>query len=168
MKKHAEARSASGCESIRGAGHVTVLHVDDDPNDTMLLEAASRKAQVGFELLNLTDGEEAVQYLSRSGKYANPARYQIPALVLLDLKMPRATGFEILRWIRTHPGLNRLPVVVLSGSQLQDDIREAYAQGANSYLVKPLGFEALVSLVKNISDVWVTSRFEMLGRGIAG
>ena len=85
----------------------------------------------------------------------------MPALVLLDLKMPRATGFEILKWIRNHPTLNKLPVVVLSGSELQDDIRNAYAEGANSYLVKPLGFDALVGLIKSVSAVWLATRVGM-------
>jgi CheY-like chemotaxis protein len=165
MKKQIEEKIVVAAKVGRSEVPVTVLHVDDDPNDTMLLQAASRKAEVGFELLNVVDGEEAVEYLSRKGKYADSSRCRVPAVVLLDLKMPRATGFEILRWIRNHPRLNRLPVVVLSGSQFQDDIREAYAQGANSYLVKPLGFDALVHLVRNIGEVWVTSRFEMMGRG---
>jgi CheY-like chemotaxis protein len=75
--------------------------------------------------------------------------------VLLDLKMPRSTGLEILKWVRNHPVLRDLPVVVLSGSELEDDIRSAYAQGANSYLVKPLNFTALVELMKSISKVWL-------------
>lgn len=133
---------------------ITVLHVDDDPNDTALLQAASRKAQVGFQLVNVSDGEEAIAYLcAAEDKAAN-----MPSLVLLDLKMPRATGVEILRWIRQHPKLNKLPVVVLSGSELQDDIHKAYAEGANSYLVKPLGFEALVDLIRNLSSVWLAAK----------
>ncbi len=132
---------------------ITVLHVDDDPNDTALMQAASRKAQVNFQLVNVSDGEEATAYLCA----AEDKSVSMPALVLLDMKMPGATGVEILRWIRQHPKLNRLPVIVLSGSELQDDIRKAYSEGANSYLVKPLGFEALVELIKNISSVWLAT-----------
>ena len=136
---------------------VTVLHVDDDPNDTALLQAASRKAEVGFELQNVEDGEQAMAYLEGRGVYQDRKRYRVPSLVLLDLKMPRATGFELMKWIRQHPTLKRLPIVVLSGSELQDDIRTAYAEGANSYLVKPLGFEALVELVKSVNVVWLAA-----------
>lgn len=143
-------------EQRSGTAHsVTVLHVDDDPNDTALLLAASRKAAVGFRLHNVEDGEEAMAYLSGTGDYTDRERYRIPALVLLDLKMPRANGFEILKWIRHQPRLKQLPVIVLSGSELQEDIRLAYAEGANSYLVKPLGFDALVALIKSIASVWL-------------
>jgi CheY-like chemotaxis protein len=101
------------------------------------------------------DSDQALAYLSGQGIYADRVRYQPPALILLDLKMPRATGFEILKWIRDHPNWNRVPAVVFSGSELQDDVRQAYAFGANSYLVKPLGFESLVRLVKSINTVWL-------------
>lgn len=137
---------------------LTVLHIDDDPNDTELLRAAANRAQVPFILHNVEDGEQAMAYLSGAGIYANRQSYQLPSLILLDLKMPRATGLEILKWIRAHPVLSEIPVLVLSGSELQDDIKQAYAIGANSYLVKPLGFEALVSLVKSLTSVWLPSR----------
>jgi CheY-like chemotaxis protein len=134
---------------------ITVLHIDDDPNDTELLRVATRRAGVPFVLHNVEDADQAVAYLSGQGIYADRLRYQPPALILLDLKMPRATGFEILKWIRAHPEWKQVPVVVLSGSELQEDVRQAYAFGANSYLVKPLGLEALVSLVKSINTVWL-------------
>jgi CheY-like chemotaxis protein len=143
-----------------GKNPVTVLHVDDDPNDSALLLNASRKAKVNFNIETIPDGEQAIAYLSGQGAYRDQAQHQIPSLILLDLKMPRATGFEILRWIRQHPELNQLPVIVLSGSELQEDIRRAYAEGANSYLVKPLGFEALVNMVQNIGTVWLGPVFQ--------
>jgi CheY-like chemotaxis protein len=134
---------------------MTVLHIDDDPNDTELLRAATRRAKTQFHLFNVEDGETAIAYLSGAGNYADRSRYPIPALILLDLKMPRATGLEILKWIREHPECGRLPVVILSGSELHEDIRLAYETGANSYLVKPLGFDALVDLVKDVDAVWL-------------
>ena len=130
---------------------VTVLHVDDDPNDTTLLQVACAKADVGFELQNIEDGNEVIDYLSGTGKYADRALYRLPELVLLDWKMPRATGLEILKWIRSHTTLKHLPVIVLSGSELRDDMHRAYADGANSYLVKPPNFKSLVEMVKTIS-----------------
>ncbi|HWD91907.1 MAG TPA: response regulator [Verrucomicrobiae bacterium] len=133
-----------------GKKAVTVLHVDDDPNDTTLLQVACAKADVDFELQNIEDGNEVIEYLSGSGKYADRARYRLPELVLLDMKMPRATGLEVLKWIRGHSRLKHLPVIVLSGSELREDMHRAYADGANSYLVKPPNFQSLVELVKNI------------------
>ena len=150
-------RDGSALASDLGERPVTVLHIDDDPNDTELLRAAVRKAEAAFILHNAEDGEKAIAYLSGQGIYADRQPYQLPALILLDLKMPRATGFEILSWIRAHPELGELPVVVLSGSDQQDDIRRAYASGANSYHIKPLGFEALVSLVKNLNHSWAAN-----------
>jgi len=161
MKKTSSAIPAMNHGGLGGARELvrsygaTVLHVDDDPNDTALLEAARRKAGVKFRLENVGDGDQAIAYLSGLGKYADRANHPWPTLILMDLKMPRATGFEILRWIRNYPACKNLPVVVLSGSELQEDMRKAYLIGANSYLVKPLGFEALVELVKNITATWL-------------
>jgi CheY-like chemotaxis protein len=160
MNKHGKASKALPPLEAGSASKdrcVTVLHVDDDPNDTALLQAASRKAQAGFELHNACDGDEAMAYLAGSERFSDRTRYSVPALVLLDLKMPKANGFEILRWIRNHPTLSRLPVIVLSGSELQEDIKNAYAAGANSYLVKPLGFDQLVDLVRTINTVWLAN-----------
>jgi CheY-like chemotaxis protein len=129
---------------------VTVLHVDDDPNDSTLFQVACAKADVDFELQNIEDGDEVIEYLSGAGKYADRTLYRLPELVLLDLKMPRATGLEVLNWIRSHSRLKHLPVIVLSGSELREDMRRAYAGGADSYLVKPPNFDSLVALVKTI------------------
>jgi CheY-like chemotaxis protein len=151
-------RGSGGARKLPTSSRATVLHVDDDPNDTALLEAARRKAGVDFRLQNVGDGEQAIAYLNGTGKYANRSSHPWPTLILLDLKMPRATGFEILKWIRNHPNCKNLPVVVLSGSELQEDMHQAYLVGANSYLVKPLGFDALVKLVKNFAAAWLAPR----------
>jgi CheY-like chemotaxis protein len=129
---------------------VTVLHVDDDPNDTTLLQVACDKADVDFEIHNVGDGSQVIDYLAGAGKYADRTRYRLPGLVLLDLKMPRVEGWEVLKWIRGNSALRDLPVIVLSGSELQEDIRKAYAVGANSYLVKPPSFTSLINLVREI------------------
>jgi CheY-like chemotaxis protein len=129
---------------------VTVLHVDDNPNDTALLQVACARAAVNFELHNIGDGRQVIEYLKGTGQYADRSRFQLPELVLLDLKMPRMEGLDVLKWIRNHSTLANLPVIVLSGSELQEDIREAYAVGANSYLVKPMSFSSLINLVQEI------------------
>ena len=136
----------------------TVLHIDDDPNDTELFQAAASRAKVQFAIQNVNDGEQAMAYLNGRGVYSDRIRYPLPVLILLDLKMPRATGFDVLRWIRHHPEVGNLPVVILSGSELRDDIQRAYAVGADSYLVKPIGFNALVDLVANIDKSWIVGQ----------
>jgi CheY-like chemotaxis protein len=162
MSKRTNKTSAAQRHSLARAyartSAVTVLHIDDDPNDTELFRAAARKAKVQFSVHNVSDGDQAMAYLNGRGVYANRRLYPLPVLVLLDLKMPRATGFEILQWIRNHRQVGDLPVVVFSGSELQDDIQQAYAVGADSYLVKPLGFNALVDLVKNINEAWIAGQ----------
>src|SRR3954468_2288770 len=100
-KDKTESRAQDGKSSKPARKPVTVLHVDDDPNDTTLLQVACAKADVDFQLQNIGDGTEVIDYLSGKGKYADRTRYEIPSLVLLDMKMPRATGLEILKWIRS-------------------------------------------------------------------
>jgi len=166
MTSAARALTPEGFRRNSSERPLTVLHIDDDPNDTTLLQAATRKAGLSLALKNLEDFEQAVDYLSGKGHYADRSAHPMPRLILLDLKMPRATGFEVLRWIRNNPSLSKIPVIVLSGSELQDDVRRAYLGGANSYLVKPLGFDALVDLVRNIYTVWLTaSQNSLHGRG---
>src|SRR5438067_5170321 len=128
----------------------TELHVDDDPNDLLLFEHACRKAGVGLELKTVTDGDEALDYLRGEAKFADRERNPLPKLVLLDLKMPRLSGFDVLSWIRRDERFRRLPVVVLTSSTHDADMRRAYDLGANSYLVKPVGFDALVEIAKAI------------------
>ena len=149
-KHKTESRVPDGKSSKPARKPVTVLHVDDDPNDTTLLQVACAKADVGFELQNIGDSMEVIEYLSGTGKYADRTQYRFPGLVLLDLKMPRATGLEILKWIRSHAMMKHLPVIVLSGSELQEDMHQAFAGGANSYMVKPPNFSSLISMVKDI------------------
>jgi len=161
MKKSKDPKSSAsqgaGAARSMNATTPTVLHIDDDPNDSELLEAALRKAAAGFTLHTVADGEEAMAYLNGQGRYADRTRFRIPSLVLLDLKMPRATGFEVLKWIRGHTLFGNVPVIILSGSQCKDDVNAAYSAGANSYLVKPLGFAELVKLVKEIKSSWLSS-----------
>ena len=155
-----QGRRPSKTKALEQRPPMTVLHIDDDPNDSELFQAAARRARVEFLVQHVTDGEQAMAYLTGRGVYTNRGRYPLPALVLLDLKMPRATGFDVLRWIRNHPEVGHVPVVVFSGSELQDDIRQAYAGGADSYLVKPIGFGALVELVKTINTSWFSGRLQ--------
>ncbi len=128
--------------------------MEDDPNDVLLIERAFRKAGLPRPV-SVRDGEQAVAYLSGEGEYADRERHPLPSLLLLDLKMPRMDGFEVLRWLRSHPGgLRRLPAVVLTGSGEAADIDRAYELGANSYLVKPPVFASLLTAVQTVTDYW--------------
>ena len=133
----------------------TVLFVEDDPNDVALTQRAFEQAGFVNPLHVVADGEQAIGYLAGEGRYADRARYPLPILILLDLKLPRVSGFEVLTWLREAPGVRRLPVVVLTSSGQSPDISRAYDVGANSYLVKPVGFERLQELVRTLGLYWI-------------
>lgn len=128
----------------------TVLYVEDLEPDRMLLQAACRMAGVSFELVCLDDGDTLIKYLSGEGLFADRQRHPPPALVLLDLKMPLVDGFGALAWIRQHPDLGHIPVIVLTSSSAAQDIRRAYTLGAVCFLSKAGSLDRLVELVKNI------------------
>ena len=134
----------------------TVLYVEDDPNDTMLFQHACRKAGVEFELRSVADGDEAIAYLQGEDAFSDRQKFPLPEIVLLDLKMRRVSGFDVLQWIRREELLKKLPVIVLTSSNHENDIRQAYDLGANSYLVKPVGFDSLVEVVKTIHGYWIS------------
>jgi len=133
----------------------TILLVEDDPNDVLLIQRAFRKSDVANPIQVVGDGEEAIAYLSGRGPYADRERYPLPVLLLLDLKLPRKSGFEVLEWLRQQPGLKRLPVAVLTSSAETPDINRAYDLGANSYLVKPVRFEGLLRMVQTLNLYWL-------------
>jgi CheY-like chemotaxis protein len=133
----------------------TILLVEDDPNDVLLIRRAFRKSDVANPIQVVGDGEEAIAYLSGRGPYADRERYPLPVLLLLDLKLPRKSGFEVLEWLRQQRGLKRLCVAVLTSSSETPDINRAYDLGANSYLVKPVRFEGLLRMVQTLNLYWL-------------
>ena len=133
----------------------TVLLVEDDPNDVLLMQRAFRKAQVEASLQVVPDGELATHYILGTNQYRNRLEHPFPALVLLDLKLPRKSGLEVLATVRGQSSsLKRLPVVMMTSSRQAMDINRAYDLGANSYLVKPGGFDALLEMIKTLSQYW--------------
>jgi CheY-like chemotaxis protein len=132
-----------------------ILIVEDDPNDVILIQRAFGKARILNPLQTVPNGDDAVAYLAGDGPFADRQRYPIPVLVLLDLKLPRRSGLEVLEWIREREGLKRLPVVVLTSSKEVADVNRAYDLGANSYLVKPVSFNSLLELVKSLEVYWL-------------
>jgi CheY-like chemotaxis protein len=127
----------------------TVLLVEDDTNDVLLVRRAFRKAGLTARIEVASDGEAAVEYLGRAQTHG------APGLLLLDLKLPRRPGLEVLGWLRDQPGLRRLPVVVLTSSRENADVNRAYDLGANSFLVKPVGFAELLEMVKTLNLYWL-------------
>jgi CheY-like chemotaxis protein len=132
-----------------------ILLADDDADDVILVRKALNEA--GFEnpLFVVCDGQEAIQYLSGEGLYADRAQFPFPQLLLLDLKMPQMTGFEVLTWLRQRPEWNGLPVVILTGSCYEPDVKHAYELGANSFLTKPSDFSTFVGTVKQMAHFWL-------------
>ena len=131
-----------------------ILLVEDNYNDVLLIQRAFRKAKIKPSLSIVSDGDEAIAYLEGQGKYSDRYLYPMPILILLDLKLPRRSGLEVLAWIRQQPTLKRLLVVVLTSSQEDSDLAQAYDLGTNSYLVKPIDFNDFVHLVESIDAYW--------------
>ena len=135
--------------------YYSILLVEDDPNDIILIQRAFKKASITNPLNVVEDGEKAIAYLDGKGPYGDREKYPLPMLLLLDLKLPRKSGHEVLEWLRQQPMLKRMTVVVLTSSQQSSDINRAYDLGVNSYLVKPVTFDALVEMVKNLNFYWM-------------
>jgi CheY-like chemotaxis protein len=132
-----------------------MLQVEDDENDRTLLKFAHERAQVPINIVAVEDGEEAISYLTGEGAYSDFVSCPPPALVLLDLKMPLRDGFEVLEWIRKQERFRELPVIVMSSSGHDCDLQHAFRSGATSYLVKPISFESLVGMVRQIYSSWL-------------
>lgn len=134
----------------------SILLVEDEPNDVFLIRRAFGKAKVENPIQSVADGEQAMAYLNGEGDYADRTRYPLPGLMLLDLKLPRKGGLEVLAWLRAQKNsVQRIPVVVLTSSKQSTDINRAYELGANSYLVKPVAFESLVQVVQMLDRYWM-------------
>lgn len=135
--------------------NATVLLAEDDPDDILLTQIAFEKARLVNPLQIARDGEEAIAYLQGEGKFAERHRFPLPILLLLDLKMPKISGFQVLEWLRTKPTLRTLPVAVMTSSDHDPHITRAYELGADSYLLKPPNAEALLALVQRLHAYWL-------------
>ncbi|HLH56526.1 MAG TPA: response regulator [Verrucomicrobiae bacterium] len=131
-----------------------ILMADDDDDDRLLTRDAVTEAGLEGDLVFVQNGEELLDYLCRRGKYHEPSSAPRPGLILLDLNMPLKDGREALREIRADPELRRIPVVVLTTSKADTDIGAIYELGANSFISKPFQFEALVSVMRMLSQYW--------------
>ncbi len=135
--------------------HPPILAADDEETDCVLLRMALVQAEVPNPLVVVNDGQAAVDYLSGAPPYTDRLAHPLPGLLLLDLKMPRMSGFDVLEWLARRPELSYLPVVVLSSSSDELDMRRAREMGARDYLVKPLGFRKLTQMLRQTVDRWM-------------
>jgi CheY-like chemotaxis protein len=135
-----------------------ILIAEDDENDVLLLQRAFQKNGFMGKFIIVSDGEEALEYLQAQGKYSDREKYPFPHLIVTDLKMPRRNGFEILDWLNKHPECSVIPTIVLTSSPSEEDIKQAYKKGANSYFVKPPDFDQLQKLVQDICHYWSVCR----------
>ena len=132
-----------------------ILIAEDNEDHVLLLRRVLQKGAVLNPVFVVNDGEETIAYLKGEGKYGDRYEYPLPALLLLDLKMPKKNGFEVLEWIRQQPGLRRLRVVVLTTSDAPEDIDRAYELGANAFMVKPLEKRQFLDLTDAIKGYWL-------------
>ena len=134
----------------------TLLLVEDEPTSVFFFEHMVKKLGILNPLQIAKDGREALDYLEGVGEFSDRVKFPLPGLVILDLKLPRVTGFEVLQQLRHRPETKHIVVVILSSSASDEDIAKAYALGANGYLVKPLHLEELQEIVRAIKDFWLT------------
>lgn len=139
----------------RPGSPITILVADDDPDDRMLIKDAFDESCINNDLDFVEDGEQLMQYLRREGEYAEMNGAPFPGLILLDLNMPRKDGREALAEIKQDPDLMRIPVVVLTTSQSDEDIVKTYCSGVSSFITKPVTFQGLVEVVKVLSSYWI-------------
>lgn len=132
-----------------------VLVAEDEDADVIFLQHAFKTLKIPNPLIAVKDGDEVLNYLQGKKPFENRAEYPLPALLLLDLKMPRMTGFDVLEWLRQHPESKTFPIVVLTSSDQETDREKALALGAAGYRVKPGGIKKLTELVREVHERWL-------------
>jgi len=132
----------------------SILLVDDDPNDVTLMKSALEEVHFGNPIIVAEDGEEALDYLFHRGRFAD-INDNLPVFILLDIKMPKLDGIDILRLIRDEPSFDKVPVIMMTSSRDTSDLEECYKYGANSFVVKPINITEFIQVVKEIGKYWV-------------
>jgi len=132
-----------------------ILLVEDNPNDAELTIRALKKNNFANKIFHVRDGAEALDFIFATGEYANPKIEHIPRVILLDLKLPKVSGLEVLKRLKREPRTRAIPVVVLTSSQEEQDIIESYNLGVNSYITKPVEFENFMEAVAKLGCYWL-------------
>lgn len=140
------------------SGQRLILLAEDSRDDAFLLRRAFMAAGVSCAIIDVRNGQQAINYLNGDPLYADRATFPIPHLVILDLKMPLVDGFEVLKWLKTQPTLKSVPVVVLSSSNLETDREKARTLGAQDYLVKPNDPKELVKVAQKLQERWLDAK----------
>jgi CheY-like chemotaxis protein len=133
---------------------ITILIAEDDLDDQLMLKEALEENRLANDLQFVNDGADLIEYLERKGRYQSPEKSPRPGLILLDLNMPKKDGREALKEIKAHPHLRSIPIVVLTTSKAEEDVYKTYNLGVNSYITKPVTFDSLVSLTKELGRYW--------------
>jgi CheY-like chemotaxis protein len=133
---------------------LTILIAEDDENDISLLEVALRRAGINNPLQFVQDGEEAIDYLCQRNGFSDRSQFPFPTVVILDIKMPRRGGLEVLQWLREHPECSIIPSIVLSASAEPQDVQKAYELGASTYFQKPTSIDELTEMMRSINQYW--------------
>ncbi|EKT85923.1 response regulator [Leptospira santarosai] len=141
---------------------ISILYAEDNPQDSELTLRSLKRHNLTNQVKLVRDGEEALEYLYATGRYENRDKTQLPSLILLDLKMPKVDGIEVLRRVRSEEFTKMLPVVILTSSAEEKDIVESYRLGVNSYVVKPLDFDKFSEVASEIGFYWI-----LVNQGIA-
>ncbi len=139
---------------------VPILLVEDNPMDVELTVRAFKRNKMSNPVKIVRDGQEALDYLFRRGEFADPDKSPIPGLILLDIRLPRVDGLEVLREFKSHPVYRPVPVVMLTTSQDDGDVAKSYDLGANSYIVKPVDFDKFLEVVERIELYWILTNVQ--------
>ncbi len=134
---------------------IEIVLVEDNPQDAELTIRALKKYNLANKLVHLKNGVEALDFLFARGDYANRPSANVPKIILLDLKMPKINGLEVLRAVKSDEKLKTIPVAVLTSSSEDPDIKQCYSLGANSYIVKPVGFSDFLTVVSELGMYWL-------------
>ena len=137
-----------------------VLYAEDDPDDVFFMHHVWELAAIPNPLIDVKDGQQAIDYLAGQGAFRDRKQYPFPCLLLLDLNMPGKSGFDVLRWLSERPKLNSLKVVIISGSNQEADIEAARNFGITDYIIKPSGVYKLLEIVQEKKDSWLPKEAE--------
>jgi DNA-binding response OmpR family regulator len=148
--------------------NLTILIAEDDEDYSVLIQKAIRENGWNNPVRILPDGQEVMLYLEAADKYGDRAKYPFPSVMFLDIKMPRASGLDVLRWVRKHPEYSVLPTMMVSSSDQERDIKLAYQLGANGYFVKPASFEDLKAILKAAYEFWAWCAKPPISMGCGG